>query len=47
MIEICREAEAVKAINAILNNRGIAEVKIERGEVVVVEISRTLKTAKK
>lgn len=48
MIDIRRNDEAVEAINAILNNHGIAEVKIEGKNVVptVVEIKRTLKTKK-
>ena len=48
MIDIRQMDEAVEAINAILNNRGIAEVKLEgKGtRPTVVEIKRTLKTAK-
>lgn len=47
MIDIRQSAETIEAINAILNNRGIAEVKIEGREkaskVAVVEIKRTMK----
>ena len=48
MIDIREKTEAVDAINAILNNHGIAEVKIEgkNTEPTVVEIKRTLKTQK-
>lgn len=51
MIDIRDNKEVIEAINAILNGRGIAEVKneIRRGEdnLVVVEIQRTLKTKKR
>ena len=45
MIDIREQREAVEAINAILNNHGIAEIKIESGAVkpTVVEIRRTVK----
>ena len=50
MIDIRNHPEVCEAINAVVNNRGIAEVKNEkrRGEdnLVVVEIVRTLKTKK-
>ena len=50
MIDIREHPEVIDAINAVLNNRGIAETKNEmrRGKdnIVVVEISRTLKTKK-
>lgn len=50
MIDIRDHPEVCEAINAVVNNRGIAEVKNEkrRGEdnLVVVEIARTLKTKK-
>ena len=48
MVDIREKDEAVEAINAILNNHGIAEVKIEgrSTEPTVVEIKRTLKTSK-
>jgi len=48
VIDIRQNDEAVEAINAILNNHGIAEVKIEGKNTVptVVEIKRTLKTKK-
>ena len=48
MIDIRTHEEAVKAINAVLNNGGIVEVKNEAhgGDVniVVVEIVRSVKT---
>lgn len=49
MVDIREKEEAIEAINAILNNRGIAEIKIEGASTdpTVVEIKRTLKTAKK
>ena len=51
MIDVRDHLEVVEAINHILNNRGIAEVKneIRKGQdnLVVVEIHWTLKTKKK
>ncbi len=48
MIDIREEDDVIDAINAVLNNKGIAEVKNEKkagkDNLVVVEISRTLKT---
>lgn len=44
MVDIRENAEAIGIINSILNNGGIAEVKIEKKAVAVVEIRRTLKT---
>lgn len=41
MTELGRKS--TEAINAILKNHGIAEVKIERDAVVVVDISRKVK----
>lgn len=41
MIELDKGAQ--DCINTILRNRGIAEVKAERGNVVVVDISRKVK----
>ena len=38
--------EVIEAINAILNNKGIAEIKKERDGVAVVEITRKLRTTK-
>lgn len=36
--------DVLEIINAILNNKGVAEIKIERGDrLTVVEIKRTLK----
>lgn len=41
-------AEVKEAINMIVSNKGIAEIKLEAGNSpVVVEIKRTLKTSKK
>lgn len=37
------KSEAIEAIEAIVQNRGIAEVKEEHGQVVIVEISRKIK----
>lgn len=51
MIDIMDCPEASEAINAILNNEGIAEVKREynrktgRYQIVVVEVRRSLKSA--
>lgn len=37
-------AEALETINQIINNKGIAEVKIENGEkLVVVEVGRSVR----
>lgn len=51
MIDVREHPEVIEAINKVLNSRGIAEVKneIRKGEdnLVVVEITRTLKTKKK
>jgi len=43
-LNIEENKEAIEAINAILKNKGIAEVKMERGGIAVVEITRKLKT---
>lgn len=45
-IDIRNIPEVVEAINAILNSKGIAEVKKERDGVAVVEIARKLRTTK-
>lgn len=38
--------QTIETINAILNNKGIAEVKIENGKkLVVVEVGRTVRSA--
>ena len=38
--------KSLKVINAILNNGGIAEIKIENGKkLVVVEVGRTVRSA--
>lgn len=46
LIDIRNHNEALNALNAILNNKGIAEIKQERHGLSVVEIKRTLKTSK-
>lgn len=46
-MDIKKDEVAVHAINAILENKGIAEVKIERGNITVVEIKRTVKTPRR
>lgn len=46
MVDVRKNTIAIEAINAILSNDGIAEVKIEKGGIAVVEIKRTLKTPK-
>lgn len=45
-INITDYPEIIETINAILNNKGIAEIKQERRGISVVEIRRTLKTTK-
>lgn len=51
MIDISQNKVVLDALNAIINNGGIAEVKNEarsgKENVVVVEIKRTLKTKPK
>lgn len=38
--------QTIETINVILNNKGIAEVKIENGKkLVVVEVGRTVRSA--
>lgn len=44
-MDIRDNKEAVEAINAILKNKGIAEIKVEHGGIAVVEITRKLKTS--
>ena len=48
MIDIREWPEVIEAVNAVLNNKGIAEVKNEKRQgkdnPVVVEITRKLKT---
>lgn len=44
MTSIRDNAEVLAAIDAILNNNGIAEVKIEPKGIAVVEIKRTVKS---
>lgn len=47
MIDVCDYADVINSVNSIVNNGGIAEVKLEgcdmKRKVVVVEIKRTLK----
>nr|DAE12287.1 MAG TPA: hypothetical protein [Siphoviridae sp. ctMgg26] len=45
-MDVREHGEIISAINAILNNKGIAEVKQEKNGLSVVEIRRTLKTSK-
>ena len=48
MVDIREHQDVIDILNAILNNKGIAEIKMERGETpVIVEIKRTLRTQKK
>lgn len=46
LLDVRNMPDVVSAINAILNNKGIAEIKQEKASVTVVEIKRTLKTTK-
>lgn len=47
MIDLEKDKEAIRIINAILNNRGVAEVKNEvkdgKANLVIVEIRRQVK----
>lgn len=44
MINIENNKKILEAVNAILNNRGIVEIKVERdNKLVVVEIKRSVK----
>lgn len=45
MVDITQYPEVVSAVNAIINNGGAAEVKLEHGKsvIVVVEPQRTVK----
>ena len=49
MIDIRDYADVIESVNAVVNNCGIAEIKLEGGDkkqrVVVVEIKRTLKAS--
>lgn len=51
MIDITQNKAVIEAVNAIINNGGIAEIKNEarkgKENIVVVEIKRTLKTKPK
>ena len=42
-IDLAKHPEIIALINAIINDKGICEIKIERRGVTVVEIKRTLK----
>lgn len=46
MVDITKHTDTVKTVNAIINNGGTAEIKLEhnRKEIVVVETSRQLKS---
>jgi hypothetical protein len=48
LIDIAKNQDVIKIINAILNNEGIAEIKNEakkgKENIVVVEIKRQVKT---
>jgi transcriptional antiterminator len=46
LIDIRNNPLILETINAILNNKGIAEIKSEKNGLCVVEIKRTLKTQK-
>lgn len=43
MIDLREESEIVDAVNAVLNNGHIVELRPERTGIAVVEINRTLK----
>lgn len=52
MIDIRNDEDALKALNAILSNKGIAEIKNESHDpknpnLVVVEVCRNVKTKRK
>ena len=49
MIDIRKHPDVCDTINNVLNNGGVAEVKLERGgtETVVVEINRSVKIKEK
>ena len=43
-MDIREHPETIKTINNIINNKGIAEVKIEKNDtLVVVEVGRTIR----
>lgn len=44
--DIRQDQEAIEVINAILLNRGIAEIKIEKDKIIVIEIKRQVKTSR-
>ena len=47
-MDINEHPKAVDTINKILENKGIAEIKVERNDVlVVVEVGRTVKYTEK
>lgn len=43
MWDITKNKDALDTLNAIINNRGIAEVKVESKGITIVEIKRTMK----
>ncbi len=47
MIDIKNSPQTIEAINAILNAKNIAEVKIEPKGVAVIEIKRQVKSIEK
>ena len=46
MIDILKHRDAIEAINAIINNKGVAEIKEEKNGLTVVEINRKVKLQK-
>ena len=47
-MKIEEHPKAIETINRILDNKGIAEVKVERNDtLVVVEVNRTVKHSEK
>lgn len=46
LLDVREMPDVIVTLNAILNNKGIAELKQEKNGITVVEIKRTLKTPK-
>ncbi len=47
-MDVREHPKTIETINQILNNKGIAEVKAEKGDkLVVVEVRRTVKNSEK
>ena len=44
--DITQDKEALDILNAILSNHGIAELKIEKDKIIVIEIKRSVRTSK-